>query len=53
MRQPSVVTATLLTTSEWPSSVRSSTPRSKSHTFIVLSRELDTARFPSAVTATP
>ena len=39
--------------SEWPFSVRSSRPLSSSHTFSVLSQDAETARRPSAVTATP
>ena len=46
-RRPSGLTATPLTQSEWPSSVRSSRPVSRSHTFSVLSSEAETARRPS------
>jgi hypothetical protein len=45
--------ATVAVESEWPSSVHRARPLSRSHTFSVLSRDADTARFPSAVTATP
>jgi hypothetical protein len=45
--------ATVAVESEWPSSVHRARPLSRSHTFSVLSQDADTARFPSADTATP
>ena len=50
---PVRLTATPLTASEWPASVRSSAPVSRSHTLSVLSPDAETARRPSGVTATP
>jgi hypothetical protein len=52
-RRPFGLIATPRTESEWPCSVRSSRPVSRSHTFSVSSRETETAIGPSGLTATP